>query len=614
MTAPAPGAVYTTGDAVNMSAQATDSHGVASVQFYVGATLLGTDTTAPYSFTWANVPSGAHSLTARAVDVYGAAATSAPISITVLANAVPTVALTSPASGSTYAGPASIAMSATASDSDGTVDRVEFYAGTSLLSTDTTAPYAFTWNSGGDGVFSLTAQAVDNRGARSISNASTVTVARLATSVAAVPASVVTGQPSTITVSGSPVCGAMEINYGDGTGQVYAITGLPFSQTHTWSTAGSKTITAIGHGDCGGQVTTSLTVTANSPPLVSLTAPAPGTAYTTGAAVNVSAYATDSHGVVSVQFYAGATLLGTDTTAPYSVTWANVPSGAHSLTARAVDIYGAAATSAPVSIAVRDVENIVVSPATLTSGDAGTVTVVGSTSCGAVTIDYGDGSAVTYALAGLPVSQSHVWSTGGWKLITATGQGNCVGQASTWLYVNWRPSLTLTSPANNDTAVGPASIQVQANASDADGYISYVAFWGDGVLLAVDYAAPYAYSWNGVGVGTHSIVSASVDNSGAAQWASASVNVVDPGPARLTSLVVSPNPIPAGQSAAVTVFGTNPCGALQINFGDSIGPFTPISQVPYSTTHIWAAPGTYTVTATGHGNCSGQVSTTVVVQ
>src|SRR4029450_14005659 len=91
-----------------------------------------------------------------------------------------------------------------------------------------------------------------------------------------VPASIVTGQSSTITVSGSLLCGGIGIDYGDGTGQVYAINGLPFSQTHTWSTAGSKTITATGHGDCGGQVTTSLTVTANSPPLVSLTAPAAG--------------------------------------------------------------------------------------------------------------------------------------------------------------------------------------------------------------------------------------------------------------------------------------------------------------------------------------------------
>ena len=137
--------------------------------------------------------------------------------------------------------------------------------------------------------------------------------------------------------------------------------------------------------------------------------------------MNVSAQATDSHGVASVQFYAGATLLGTDTTAPDSFTWASVPSGVHSLTARAVDLYGAAATSAPISIAARDVESIVVSPATLTSGEAGTVTVAGSASCGAVTIDYGDGSAVTYPRPDFPSASPMSGLPVDGKLVTAMG-------------------------------------------------------------------------------------------------------------------------------------------------------------------------------------------------
>ena len=165
--------------------------------------------------------------------------------------------------------------------------------------TDTTAPYDFTWSPGSDGVFALTAQAVDNLGARTISTAATITLARLATGVAAVPASVVTGQPATITVSGSLLCGAIEINYGDGTGQVYAITGLPFSQTHTWSTAGTKTITATGHGDCGGQVTTTVTVVANAAPSVTLTSPANGGTYASPASIALAATAADSDGTVA---------------------------------------------------------------------------------------------------------------------------------------------------------------------------------------------------------------------------------------------------------------------------------------------------------------------------
>jgi hypothetical protein len=60
-------------------------------------------------------------------------------------NQLPTVSLTSPANGTSYVAPASIALSATASDPDGSVARVEFYAGSTLLATDTTAPYSHTW-------------------------------------------------------------------------------------------------------------------------------------------------------------------------------------------------------------------------------------------------------------------------------------------------------------------------------------------------------------------------------------------------------------------------------------------------------------------------------------
>ena len=62
-------------------------------------------------------------------------------------NQPPTVSLTAPANGATYSAPASIPLTASASDTDGTVSKVEFYSGTTLLGTDTTAPYSYTWSS-----------------------------------------------------------------------------------------------------------------------------------------------------------------------------------------------------------------------------------------------------------------------------------------------------------------------------------------------------------------------------------------------------------------------------------------------------------------------------------
>jgi hypothetical protein len=53
------------------------------VEFLDGSTLLGQDTTAPYSFSWRNVSQGNHTLTARATDNRGAVTTSSPVGITV---------------------------------------------------------------------------------------------------------------------------------------------------------------------------------------------------------------------------------------------------------------------------------------------------------------------------------------------------------------------------------------------------------------------------------------------------------------------------------------------------------------------------------------------------
>jgi hypothetical protein len=96
-------------------------------------------------------------------------------------NTVPTVSLTAPASGATFAAPASVPLTATAADSDGSIARVEFYSGTTLLGTDTTAPYSLTWSSVVAGTYSLTAVATDNLGLRATSAARSITVTGVVT-------------------------------------------------------------------------------------------------------------------------------------------------------------------------------------------------------------------------------------------------------------------------------------------------------------------------------------------------------------------------------------------------------------------------------------------------
>ncbi|MGV8151332.1 MAG: Ig-like domain-containing protein [Candidatus Woesearchaeota archaeon] len=94
----------------------------------------------------------------------------------VISNAPPTVSITYPVSGDNFTAGSTIQVNATASDSDGSVLRVEFYRNTTLLFNDTISPYSANWTNAQVGAYSLIARAVDNNGSRVSSSAILVSV------------------------------------------------------------------------------------------------------------------------------------------------------------------------------------------------------------------------------------------------------------------------------------------------------------------------------------------------------------------------------------------------------------------------------------------------------
>ena len=178
LTSPSSGATFTAPATIAMTASASDPENrLARVEFYRDGTLLGSDTSSPFSYTWSSVAAGSYTLTARAFDSDGAQTTSSAVTITVNANQPPTAALTSPSSGATFTAPATIAMTASASDPENRLARVEFFRDGTLLGSDTSSPYSFTWSSVPAGTYTLTARAVDSDGAQTTSAAVTITVA-----------------------------------------------------------------------------------------------------------------------------------------------------------------------------------------------------------------------------------------------------------------------------------------------------------------------------------------------------------------------------------------------------------------------------------------------------
>gem|GEM_PF-3696194 len=138
---------------------------ISKIDFYNHATYLGSSTSSPYTFSWSNVAAGSYILTANATFSDGTSSVSPNVYITLRKpDASPLVSLTAPAYNSLFSPGANITLTANASKEGGSISRVAFYNGTSLLGTVTASPYTYTWNNVSAGNYSLTALATDSNG------------------------------------------------------------------------------------------------------------------------------------------------------------------------------------------------------------------------------------------------------------------------------------------------------------------------------------------------------------------------------------------------------------------------------------------------------------------
>jgi hypothetical protein len=83
------------------------------------------------------------------------------------ANQPPVVAFTRPAANTSISASTALVLEATASDPDGSIQKVEYYSGVNKIGEASSAPYSLAWSGGNIGLNTLSAVATDNSGARS---------------------------------------------------------------------------------------------------------------------------------------------------------------------------------------------------------------------------------------------------------------------------------------------------------------------------------------------------------------------------------------------------------------------------------------------------------------
>lgn len=91
-------------------------------------------------------------------------------------NQPPVISIFSPISGSIFRAPATITITANASDINGTITKVEFFNGSIKLGERIAAPYSFVWKNVPRGTYSITASATDNLNSTTKSAPVSVTV------------------------------------------------------------------------------------------------------------------------------------------------------------------------------------------------------------------------------------------------------------------------------------------------------------------------------------------------------------------------------------------------------------------------------------------------------
>jgi hypothetical protein len=216
----------------------------------------------------------------------------------------------------------------------------------------------------GGTVYYFAATAVDTLGLESDYSAEVVYTNPVAAAPTVVLSLPVNGAsyiaPATISLAASATANGhtiTQVQFYNGTTLLGTVAAAPY--TYSWSNVGAGTysLSAQAVYDAGSTVASTaanVTVTNAALPSIVLNSPAKGASYTAPATISCAASVTaNGHTITQVQFYNGATLLGTAATAPYGFSWNNVSAGTYNLSATAVYDSGSTVSSAVAGVTVK---------------------------------------------------------------------------------------------------------------------------------------------------------------------------------------------------------------------------------------------------------------------
>lgn len=619
ITSPAEGA--SVHGAISVTANVSDASGIARVDLYEGATLLGSATSAPFTISWNTVfaGEGAHAIQLVATDAPGNTATSATRNVVV--NNAPSITLTAPAASSTVSGTTQLSANASALDGR-SISQVEFFVDGALVGTASSSPFAFAWSSRtvSNGAHAVTARATDSASFTTTTASTDITTDNDFTapqvSVSSPLAGSVLRSIVTLAADATDDRGVSRVEFYVDATWVGTASTAPFVVTWNASYAaeGGHAITAVATDSASnGTTSAAVSVSVNNVPTIALTAPAASSTVTGVAQLSADATAVDGQSISQVEFFVDGALVGTVSGSPFTFAWSSrsVPNGAHAVTARATDSRSLTATTSATDITT---SNDFTPPQVSVSSPLNGAVLRGFVNLAADATDdqgvssvafYVDGTWVgTAGAAPFIVGWNAVFAGEGGHAITAVATdtaGNTATSSVTSVLVSNVPLIVLTAPAASSTVSGLT--QLSADAAAVEGHsITQVEFFVDGALVATVSNSPYTFGWNSrtVANGAHAVTarateSASLTSTTAATGITTNNDFTPP-------QVSVTNPVAAAALRGVinlTANASDAAGVTQVDFfvdGALVGSS---SAAPYS--FAWnsagASNGNHTVVA-----------------
>jgi hypothetical protein len=244
-----------------------------------------------------------------------------------------------------------------------------------------------------------------------------------------------------------------------------------------------------------------------------------------------------------------------------------------------------------------------------------TVTASGTNPCGAAHIDYGDGTAITYAITGLPTAQTHAYQKPGSYAIVARGMGNCDGEVSTRIEVTGQAPPPPPAAPSEITGVGftprpgvvrqPVAINVTGR-----GACLFTVDFGDGNRQEVKGEFPQRLNHTYALVDTYTVIVAPV--APCVGKFTERLQIAARGGERITGLTIDPQLADVRSTVTVTVEGVGTCG-YRINYGDG-NHEDRVKPLPDRLTHVYNAVGSYTIVVAASGACEGRTQRTLDVR